>query len=87
MSKRYERYVVSVPRRGFIILLRWGGPTITTHDLLYRFQSPGGDSSFFYLVLLHEVGHHVLARYSFQSPGGDSSFFYFQNALLTTIPK
>ena len=44
-----RRLQVSVPRRGFIVFLH-ELDTITTQDLAdKRFQSPEGDSLFFYL--------------------------------------
>ena len=64
--------LVSVPRRGFIVFLRgtdyYGGGQSNT------FQSPEGDSLFFYVG--SSVDMWAEAVHEFQSPEGDSLFFY-----------
>ena len=70
---------VSVPRRGFIVfLLGTQGDTGVQGDT-GAFQSPEGDSLFFYLELLRKwqaEGQNVEDLIGFQSPEGDSLFFY-----------
>ena len=64
---------VSVPRRGFIVFLHAGGKY--AERIQSWFQSPEGDSLFFY-QLLSSTTTRSWARRSFQSPEGDSLFFY-----------
>ena len=50
--------IVSVPRRGFIVFLRGRRPSVPNHPL--KFQSPEGDSLFFYVC---QCGHFLLRYY------------------------
>ena len=63
---------VSVPRRGFIVFLLSRGHTESGNS--HQFQSPEGDSLFFYLC--QNCGK-TFKQYEFQSPEGDSLFFYY----------
>ena len=65
---------VSVPRRGFIVFLLFAVFLVLTTRVWYEeFQSPEGDSLFFYELGLDEIRAVYEA---FQSPEGDSLFFY-----------
>ena len=64
--------MVSVPRRGFIVFLQ--GQKEEVEEAKGLFQSPEGDSLFFYEdvdVIVTTAGD------AFQSPEGDSLFFYY----------
>jgi hypothetical protein len=49
---------------------------IVSNDPPFRFQSPEGDSLFFYLAVLLVTMAIGTSTVSFQSPEGDSLFFY-----------
>ena len=64
--------MVSVPRRGFIVFLPIVRLAVESY-LDIKFQSPEGDSLFFYLSIGQVL---TLPDCWFQSPEGDSLFFY-----------
>ena len=68
------QYQVSVPRRGFVVFLLDFEPTIVVGRMPASFQSPEGDSWFFYDF--RYIGAYEGVLYEFQSPEGDSLFFY-----------
>ena len=69
--------IVSVPRRGFVVfLLIWKARKTGKTSL---FQSPEGDSLFFYT---NTTFSFVLYEKGFQSPEGDSLFFYKTNGVM-----
>ena len=65
--------IVSVPRRGFVVFLPQRRSS-RRYERSERFQSPEGDSLFFYQSITSATSKR--ARYGFQSPEGDSLFFY-----------
>ena len=66
-------FIVSVPRRGFVVFLH--DYLQVAKDELARFQSPEGDSLFFYGIPT-QYRVWVNGVLAFQSPEGDSLFFY-----------
>ena len=65
---------VSVPRRGFVVFLHRIGVEEQVARKVLEFQSPEGDSLFFYPEI--DVRLMLFKVEAFQSPEGDSLFFY-----------